>query len=129
MSAAGTVTAVYLTNAGAGYTVAPTITLSAPDLGGSGNFIPTETITGSTSGVTGIVKTWNSVTNVLTYSNVSGDFVAGETITGSESSAAYVIRVVEDDNTVNKFPDNDEIELSAKDGILDFSESNPFGNP
>ena len=26
-------------------------------------------------------------------------------------------------------PDNDEIELSAKDGIIDFSESNPFGNP
>ena len=70
-----------------------------------------------------------SVTNVLTYANVSGDFVAGETITGSESSASYVIRVVEDDNTVNKYPDNDEIELSAKDGILDFSESNPFGNP
>ena len=129
VSAAGTVTAIYLTNAGAGYTVAPTITLSAPDLGGSGDFIPTETITGSTSGVTGIVKTWNSVTNVLTYSNVSGDFVAGETITGSESSASYVIRVIEDDNTVNKYPDNDEIELSAKDGILDFSESNPFGNP
>jgi len=129
VSAAGTVSAIYLTNAGAGYTVAPTITLSAPDLGGSGDFIPTETITGSTSGVTGIVKTWNSVTNILTYSNVSGDFVAGETITGSESSASYVIRVIEDDNTVNKYPDNDEIKLSAKDGILDFSESNPFGNP
>ena len=129
VSAAGTVSAIYLTNAGAGYTVAPTITLSAPDLGGSGDFIPTETITGSTSGVTGIVKTWNSVTNILTYSNVSGDFVAGETITGSESSASYVIRVIENDNTVNKYPDNDEIKLSAKDGILDFSESNPFGNP
>ena len=129
VSAAGTVSAIYLTNAGAGYTVAPTITLSAPDLGGSGDFIPTETITGSTSGVTGIVKTWNSVTNILTYSNVSGDFVAGETITGSESSASYVIRVIEDDNTVNKYPDNDEIKLFAKDGILDFSESNPFGNP
>jgi hypothetical protein len=129
VSAAGTVSAIYLTNAGAGYTVAPTITLSAPDLSGSGDFIPTETITGSTSGVTGIVKTWNSVTNILTYSNVSGDFVAGETITGSESSASYKIRVIEDDNTVNNYPDNDEIKLSARDGILDFSESNPFGNP
>ena len=129
VSTAGTVTAIYLTHAGAGYTVAPTITLSAPDLGGSGNFIPTETITGGSSGVTGIVKTWNATTNILTYSNVSGDFVAGETITGSESGASYTIRVVEDDNTVNKYPDNDEIELSAKDGIIDFSESNPFGNP
>ena len=129
VSTAGTVTAIYLTHAGAGYTVAPTITLSAPDLGGSGNFIPTETITGGSSGVTGIVKTWNATTNILTYSNVSGDFVAGETVTGSESGASYTIRVVEDDNTVNKYPDNDEIELSAKDGIIDFSESNPFGNP
>jgi len=129
LSSAGTVTAIYLTHAGAGYTTAPTITLSDPSSAGVGTFIPTETITGGTSGVTGVVKTWNSVTNVLTYSNTTGDFLPGETITGAESEAEYTIRVVTEDNTVNAYPDNDEIELAAKDGILDFSESNPFGNP
>ena len=129
VSAAGTVSAIYITNAGAGYTTAPTITLSDPPNAGVGTFIRSETITGSTSGVTGIVKTWNTITNVLTYSNTTGDFLPGETIVGSESSASYVIKVYEDDNTVNNYPDNDTFETFANDGILDFSESNPFGNP
>ena len=129
VSAAGTVSAIYITNAGAGYTTAPTITLSDPPTAGVGTFIRSETITGSTSGVTGVVKTWNTVTNVLTYSNTTGDFLPGETIVGSASSASYVISVYEDDNTVNNYPDNDTFETFANDGILDFSESNPFGNP
>ena len=129
VSAAGTVSAIYITNSGAGYTTAPTITLSDPPNSGVGTFIRSETITGSTSGVTGIVKTWNTVTNILTYSNTTGDFLPGETIVGSESSASYVIKVYEDDNTVNNYPDNDTFETFANDGILDFSESNPFGNP
>ena len=108
---------------------APTITLSDPPAAGVGTFVRSETITGSTSGVTGIVKTWNTITNVLTYSNTTGDFLPGETIVGSESSASYVISVYEDDNTVNNYPDNDTFETFANDGILDFSESNPFGNP
>ena len=60
VSAAGTVSAIYITNAGAGYTTAPTITLSDPPAAGVGTFVRSETITGSTSGVTGIVKTWNT---------------------------------------------------------------------
>ena len=129
VSAAGTVSAIYITNAGSGYTTAPTITLSDPPTAGVGTFIRSETITGSTSGVTGVVKTWNTITNVLTYSNTTGDFIPGETIVGSASSASYVIKVFEDDNTVNNYPDNDTFETFANDGILDFSESNPFGNP
>ena len=129
VSAAGTVSAIYITNSGAGYTTAPTITLSDPPNSGVGTFIRSETITGSTSGVTGIVKTWNTITNILTYSNTTGDFLPGETIVGSASSASYVIKVYEDDNTVNNYPDNDTFETFANDGILDFSESNPFGNP
>lgn len=129
VSAAGTVSAIYITNAGSGYTTAPTLTLSDPPTAGVGTFIPTEKITGSTSGVTGIVKTWNTVTNILTYSNTTGDFLPGETITGTESSASYVIKIVENDNTVNKYPDNNDIQSFANDGILDFTEVNPFGNP
>ena len=128
LSDSGTVSAIYLTNAGSGYTTAPTITLSDPNFGGTGSFIPTETITGSKSGVTGIVKRWNTVTNILTYSNVSGDFLPGETITGSESNSSYIIKSTQDNNTINNYPDNEEIQVFA-DGILDFTESNPFGNP
>jgi hypothetical protein len=104
--------------------------LSAPDLGGSGEFIPTETVqVANNTSITAVVKTWNSVTNELNVSNVTGEFKPGDTIEGLESGASYQIRIAEDDNTVNKYPDNEEIQLASTDGILDFSESNPFGNP
>ena len=32
------------------------------------------------------------------------------------------------DDVIDPYTDNDNIEIEA-DGILDFSESNPFGNP
>ena len=128
VSSAGTITAIRYTNAGAGYTVAPTITISAPDGVGTGDYIFNETVTGSTSNVTAIVKGWNATTGVIDISNASGDFIAGENITGSESSAVHQLKVFDQDNTVNQYPDNDNIEV-AGDAILDFSEKNPFGTP
>ena len=128
VSSAGTISNIYITNAGAGYTETPTITIGSPYTSGTGNFIPTETITGSISGITAIVKTWDASTNTLNISNVTGNFRIGEVVTGSESGASYQIRVENSDNIVNQYPENDEIELEA-DNILDFTESNPFGNP
>ena len=128
VSAAGTISNIYITNAGAGYTEAPTVTIGSPYSSGSGNFIDTETITGSSSGTTAIVKSWNASTNTLNISNLTGDFTIGETITGSESNATYEIRIFEDDNTVNNYPDNDIFQTEG-DSILDFSEKNPFGTP
>ena len=52
----------------------------------------------------------------------------GENITGSESGAVYQLKVEQDDNTVDEYPSNLEIE-NAADDILDFSETNPFGTP
>ena len=128
VSAAGTITGIRLTNAGAGYTEAPTITIGDPALGGTGNFIDGETVTGSQSGVTARVKTWNSSTNKLNITEVTGDFVPGETITGGTSGASYQLSVYEENNIVGAFPDNDTIQNEA-DAILDFSEKNPFGTP
>ena len=128
VSAAGTISNIYITNAGAGYTETPTVTIGSPYTAGSGDFIDTETVTGSSSGITAIVKSWNASTNQLNISNVTGDFVVGETITGSESGATYQLRVINEYNTVNNYPDNDVIETEA-DAIIDFSEVNPFGTP
>ena len=129
VSAAGTITNIYLTNTGVGYSVAPTISIAAPTGGiNTGNFVFNETITGSSSGTTAKVRSWNGDTNVLEVANVSGSFTRGETLTGATSGATRTLRTI--DRTVNNDPyaDNFDIETAA-DAILDFSEQNPFGMP
>ena len=74
------------------------------------------------------MKEWDSVNNILRVSNISGTFVNGDVLTGSESGATYEVRIVNSYNTVDKYAENDVIESEA-DLIIDFSESNPFGNP
>jgi hypothetical protein len=130
VSVAGTITSIRITNAGLGYTVPPTITIGNPALTSSGNFVFNEIVTGSQSGVTARVKSWNSVTNVLQVSNLTGEFKLGENVVGSASSASHYLRSV--NSLVSKTDDgyvtNDEIEEEAND-IIDFNETNPFGMP
>ena len=128
VSSAGTITAINITNAGAGYTSSPTITIGDPSLDNSGNFKFNEIVTGSITNVTGRVRTWNATTNVLEVANVSGMFSIGETLTGGTSGAVHALRVVSEDPPEDGFADNVNIESEA-DGILDFSEQNPFGIP
>lgn len=127
VSAAGTITSIRITNAGLGYSVAPTVVISNPSLTSTGNFVFNEIITGSSSGTTARVRSWNSTTNVLEVATVSGSFLIGETIVGSASSASHQLRLV-DTNPLDGFADNSTIEEEA-DLILDFDERNPFGNP
>lgn len=128
VSAGGSITSILINNAGLGYTVAPTITIGNPSLNSAGNFIFNEKVTGTTSGVTAIVKSWNSVTNVLQVSNVTGSFVAGENIVGAASSASHYLRSADSLLSRDAFASNDDIEKEANE-ILDFSGSNPFGDP
>lgn len=128
VSAAGSITAIRITNAGLAYTQAPTITIAAPTNTGIGTFIFNEKITGSSSGVTAIVRDWDAVANKLQISNLTGEFIAGETIIGTASSASYKIRAIDAGANDDGYADNDTIETEA-DSIIDFSESNPFGMP
>jgi len=128
VSAAGTITAINITNSGLGYSEAPTITISDPNLGSTGDFIFNEIVTGSSSGTTGRVRTWNSTTNILEVSNIAGTFVVGENIVGSTSGATHALLNVDTNPTDDGFADNFEIQTEAN-GILDFTEHNPFGIP
>jgi hypothetical protein len=128
VSAAGTITAIRITNAGLGYTQTPTITISSPSFVGIGTYQYNELVTGRTSGVTARVRSWNAVTSTLEVSNETGSFIRGESIVGSASSASYVLSSIGDDFIENAYADNKNIELEA-DGIVDFTESNPFGMP
>ncbi len=128
INTAGVVTAIYIRNAGLGYTQTPTITISSPYSSGTGEYIYNETVVGSISSTTALVRNWDSVNNILQVSNVSGTFVNGDVLTGSESGATYKVRIITTYNTVDRYAENEVIESEA-DGIIDFSETNPFGNP
>jgi len=128
LSSGGSITAINITNAGAGYTQIPNISISDPSLDSSGNYIFNETVTGSVSGATGRVRTWDSITNILEVSSISGAFSIGENIVGSVSKASHALRIVDEEPTDDGFADNTNIELEA-DKILDFTEQNPFGTP
>ena len=128
ISSAGIVTAVRWKDAGIGYTVGdtPTITIAAPDTGAFGDYDIGETVTGSASSTTGIVNSWDKSTGVLEVKIVDGTWTKGEDIVGT--NATREVRVINTDNIVDPYTDNDNIEV-AGDDILDFSKKNPFGDP
>ena len=126
VSSAGTISHIYITNAGLGYTEPPTITLAAPNQTGVGTFQKNEIVTGSSSGTTARVLNWVASTGSLEIYRADGDFVVGEQIVGAASSASYKL-------SSSSFPEtgfmaNEEIEGEA-DAIIDFTERNPFGMP
>lgn len=128
VSAAGSIAAIYITDAGIGYTESPTIQIADPALNSTGNFILNEIVTGSQSGTTARVKSWNSVTNILQVSNSDGEFSLGENIVGSESNASHYLRNIGLWVSDNGWSSNQEIEDESYN-VIDFSESNPFGTP
>ena len=128
VSAAGTITSIRITNAGLGYSSVPTITIGNPALTSVGNFVFNELVTGSQSGTTARVKSWNSTTKVLQVSNLNGEFALGENIVGSASSASHYLRSIDIFPARDGYAANEEIEEEADD-IIDFNESNPFGMP
>ena len=66
------------------------------------------------------------VSNVSIGGTISG-FFAGEDVKGLSSGALYSVSRFNEDNTTDKYNEGDIFETEA-DSILDFTESNPFGN-
>ena len=122
----GTIQSARLSNAGAGYTDVPTVTISNPGLLGSGDFYFNEEVTGGTTGTKARVKSWDASTKTLVVGIATGTFLQGESITGDESSAVYTLAVDTTDDLVTPYADNDNIQ-SAGDDILDWTRGNPFG--
>lgn len=125
---AGIVTAIRIVDGGSGYTTPPTITIESPYSTGLGTFFYNETVTGTISSTTGVVRSWNAVKKTLQIANPSGDWTNGELVIGNDSRATYKLIIINTDNVVDPYYENDTIETEA-DQILDFSERNPFGIP
>ena len=105
---------------------ATTITINFAT-GGTGDFTVGETIAGGTSNVTAEVKSWDSTNRQLQIYNRTGIFTIPETCTGQTSGAAWTTASYNTlNNTNSEFDQNDFFETQA-DGILDFSQGNPFG--
>jgi len=128
VSAGGSITGIYITNSGVGYSIAPTISIPNNSVGLAGTFAFNEIVTGSVSGATARVRTFNSTTNILQIANVTGTFQVNETLTGGTSGATSPIRIINSDPIDDGFAENSLIESEA-DSILDFTERNPFGIP
>jgi len=97
--------------------------------GGSNTFSVDEiAYQGSNDGsVRGTVVSWTAATRVLRLNDISGTFAAGVNITGATSGAVWSLTSYDDQELpTTPFADNLEFETDG-DSILDFSESNPFG--
>jgi len=133
----GVVTAGYIRYGGENYnltgvTTITSVTIDNPvGLGatvGVGTFIFNEVVTGGTSGTTARVNSWDETSLELTIKVVDGTFSGNELVIGQESGACYALRSQIVDDLVTPFADNDNIQTEANK-ILDFTDSNPFGDP
>ena len=120
-------------NAGAGYTVAPTVTIDPPAAAGfaTGNYQYKELVRGVSSGTTAHVQNWDYDARILQVTRPSGNFMVGEAVVGigttlNGSDAKYVVQASTDQDETDTFNENTPFETQA-DAILDFTERNPFG--
>jgi len=136
VSAAGTISAIRFSNAGFGYTSAPTITISSTGGIGTGNFFINEIVRGETSLSTARVKSWDADTKILKLTNLAGNFAFGEVITGTATTLSnpgigttgrYRMKTVLYDDQFDDYAENIAIENAADESVVDFTESNPFG--
>ena len=100
--------------------------------GGSGTFSVDEAVYQGPSLANatgkGIVVSWNTTTRTLRVNDTSGTFAASTNVTGDTSGAVWSQASAADyqELPTTPFADNKEFETDG-DAILDFSESNPFG--
>ena len=129
VNAENQVTQILISDAGIGYTSGTGIaTVSPPPIvTGTGSYVFNESVSGSVSGASGRVKSWDSTKSILKMGTTNGTFISGDIAIGTTSGAKYTVDYVESAEYADKYDKSDEIETEA-DSILDFTESNPFGN-
>jgi hypothetical protein len=105
-----------------------TVTIANPPrINGIGTYLYNELVVGEQSRTTARVKSWDIDTNTLKVGINSGTFYRGEDLVGAASSAVFAISSYDQWDIYDPYAQNDEIE-QISDQIIDFSETNPFGN-
>lgn len=133
INSSGIVTSLRYVNAGSGYTVAPSITFESPTSSGltTDNYKFKEVVRGVSTGTTAVVNDWDSSDRILKVTVLGGYFTVGEAVVGigttlGGSDSKYIIKSISTFDEYDTYAENIPIETEA-DQILDFSESNPFG--
>ena len=90
-----------------------------------------EMVTGSVTGVTAMINEWNPdgayvELRTFTTSDTNSEFKIGETLLGDNSGFSINISSFDELDIKDAYASNIEFEIEA-DGILDFTEINPFG--
>ena len=110
VSATGLITGIVITDGGAGYSSAPTVTV---------DYSPKDNRAD--------VKSWDSATRALEIINRTGTFTTAEVVTGLTSGAKWSPESFNTlNNTNSNYDQNYEIEEAA-DELIDWGEVNPFG--
>jgi hypothetical protein len=88
---------------------------------------PDSTYANATASAT--VQAWTPTTKILSVTNIKSEFTDGQHIIGQSSNANFVLSTfdTQDPSTVKENYDNKYIENSSN-GVIDFSETNPFGS-
>jgi len=110
VSSTGLVTGITITSGGNGYTSAPSVAI---------DYSPKDN--------RAEVKSWNSSTRELQIVSRTGTFNTAETIKGLTSGALWSPETYNTLNNTNSEYDQNEFFESEGDDILDFTQSNPFG--
>lgn len=133
INSSGIVTSLRYVNSGSGYTISPNITFESPiNIGiNTDNYKFKETVRGVSTGTTAVVNDWDSSDRILKVTVLGGYFTVGEAVVGigttlGGSDSRYVIKSISEFDEYDTYAENIPIETEA-DQILDFSESNPFG--
>tara|TARA_B100002019_G_scaffold293269_1_gene319753 strand:- start:2300 stop:3154 length:855 start_codon:yes stop_codon:yes gene_type:complete len=97
--------------------------------GGTGTYYANENVT-LDSVVVGEVVSWLPSTRKLTIKDNTKTLQVGDTIVGATDGASYTINAITDIMTMSNDGNSQNKEFEDKDtSYLDFSETNPFGEP
>ena len=110
VSSTGIVNGITITSGGSGYSTAPTVTI---------DYSPKDN--------RAEVKSWDSTTRSLQVINRTGTFTTAEVITGLTSGARWSPETFDTLNNVSSNYDQNRAIENDADNIVDWSETNPFG--
>ena len=101
------------------------------NVGGSGTFTAGTNVYQGTSLTAGTVRgevvSWDSGTRVLRVINIDGTFSTNVAVT--DGTASWTLGSFDElTQPTTNYAQNLEVETLADSGIVDFTESNPFGN-
>lgn len=130
----GAITAISVSNTHDYFRRAPTLTIENPE---TINFVQNETVQQTLSSgvvISAEVAEWKSDTGELKVIHLGADdgnfhtFITTQTINGVTSGMSVIPATISEENQISENEQNSDFEEAA-DSFLDFTETNPFGDP